>query len=158
MLQPFLVVSAITAVGEYRPLSFEEAPLVDPLACCINGQELSGVGLENTVVVRGGGPLGCLHLQLAEVKGVGRTILIEVVAKRREFAQKVASPDLIINPREEDPSKKVKEVTEGKGADRVLALNLIAQKKVKVDKLVTHCFPLEKIAEERRGMKIAILS
>lgn len=43
-------------------LSFEEAALAEPLACAINGQELSRIGLGDTVVVIGAGPLGCIHL------------------------------------------------------------------------------------------------
>ena len=61
-------------------LSFEEAALAEPLACAINGQQLSQISLGNTVVVVGAGPLGCIHLQLAKAKGASRTILVELSA------------------------------------------------------------------------------
>ena len=41
-------------------LSYDEATLAEPLACCINGLELARVALGDTVVVIGAGPAG-LH-------------------------------------------------------------------------------------------------
>ncbi len=101
-------------------LSFEEAALAEPLACAINGQELSRIGLGNTVVVIGGGPLGCIHIQLARAKGAIKIILIELSKERLEFARGFASPDVTINPSLEDAVKRVKEETEGRGADRII--------------------------------------
>ena len=101
-------------------LSFEEAALAEPLACAINGQELSQIGLGNTVVVVGAGPLGCIHLQLAKAKGASRTILVELSRERIDFAKKFAFPDIVINPSSENAIQRIKEETEGRGADRII--------------------------------------
>lgn len=101
-------------------LSFEEAALAEPLACAINGQQLSQIGLGNTVVVVGAGPLGCIHLQLAKAKGASRTILVELSRERIDFAKKFAFPDIVINPSSENAVQKIKEETEGRGADRII--------------------------------------
>ncbi len=101
-------------------LSFEEAALAEPLACAINGQQLSQIGLGNTVVVVGAGPLGCIHLQLAKVKGASRTILVELSRERIDFAKKFAFPDIVINPSSENAIQRIKEETEGRGADRII--------------------------------------
>ena len=101
-------------------LSFEEAALAEPFACAINGQELSQIGLGDVVVVMGAGPLGCIHLQLAKVKGASKTILIELSQKRIEFARKFFSPDIVINPSLEDAIQRVKDETEGRGADKII--------------------------------------
>ena len=101
-------------------LSFEEAALAEPLACAINGQQLSHIGLGNTVVVVGAGPLGCIHLQLAKTKGASRTILVELSGERIDFAKKFAFPDVVINPSSENAIQRVKEETEGRGADRII--------------------------------------
>lgn len=101
-------------------LSFEEAALAEPLACAINGQQLSQIGLGNTVVVVGAGPLGCIHLQLAKAKGASRTILVELSGERIDFAKKFAFPDIVINPSSENAIQKIKEETEGRGADRII--------------------------------------
>lgn len=101
-------------------LSFEEAALAEPLACAINGQQLSQIGLGNTVVVVGAGPLGCIHLHLAKAKGASRTILVELSRERIGFAKKFAFPDIVINPSSENAIQRVKEETEGRGADRII--------------------------------------
>jgi len=101
-------------------LSFEEAALAEPLACAINGQELSKISMGDIVVVIGAGPLGCIHMQLAHTKGAIKVILVELSPERIEFAKGIASPDVIINPSQEDAIKRIKEKTEGRGADRVI--------------------------------------
>ena len=101
-------------------LSFEEAALAEPLACAINGQQLSQINLGNTVVVIGAGPLGCIHLQLARVKGASRTILVELSRERIDFAKKFAFPDIVIDPSSENAIQRIKEETEGRGADRII--------------------------------------
>ncbi|MQY58873.1 MAG: alcohol dehydrogenase catalytic domain-containing protein [Clostridia bacterium] len=101
-------------------LSFEEAALAEPLACAINGQQLSQIDLGNTVVVVGAGPLGCIHLQLAKAKGASRTILVELSRERIDFAKKFAFPDIVINPSSENAIQRIKEETEGRGADRII--------------------------------------
>ncbi|HOC02339.1 MAG TPA: alcohol dehydrogenase catalytic domain-containing protein, partial [bacterium] len=47
-------------------LSFDEAALAEPLACVINGQQLSRVEMGDTVLIVGAGPIGCLHAELAK--------------------------------------------------------------------------------------------
>jgi len=101
-------------------ISFEEAALAEPLACAINGQELSKVEMGDTVVVIGAGPLGCIHMQLARIKGATKIILVELSRERTEFAKRLLFPDVTVNPAEEDAIKRVREETEGRGADRVI--------------------------------------
>jgi len=101
-------------------LSFEEAALAEPLACAINGQELSRTGLGDTVVIIGAGPLGCIHIQLARAKGAKKVILVEVSTSRIDFARGFVSPDIIINPSREDVVQKIMEETSGRGADKVI--------------------------------------
>ncbi|HWQ19963.1 MAG TPA: alcohol dehydrogenase catalytic domain-containing protein, partial [Methanotrichaceae archaeon] len=43
--------------------------LAEPLACCINAQELARVSQGDTVLIIGGGPTGCLHALLARLRG-----------------------------------------------------------------------------------------
>lgn len=100
-------------------LSFEEAALAEPLACCINGQELSGVKLGDTVVVMGAGPIGCFHVQLARAHGATRTVLVDVSPERLEMAAP-AGADVYLNSREKDPIEAVMDLTGGRGADVVI--------------------------------------
>ncbi|HOQ82205.1 MAG TPA: alcohol dehydrogenase catalytic domain-containing protein, partial [bacterium] len=58
-------------------LSFDEAALAEPLACVINGQQLSRVEMGDTVLIVGAGPIGCLHAELAKNIGASKVILAD---------------------------------------------------------------------------------
>ncbi len=58
------------------------ATLAEPLACCINGQELTRVSEGDVVLIYGAGPIGALHALLAELKGAGKVIMAEKLPER----------------------------------------------------------------------------
>ncbi len=66
------------------PESFDPAlaALAEPLACCINGQELTRVSEGDVVLIYGAGPIGALHALLAELKGAGKVIVAEKLPER----------------------------------------------------------------------------
>jgi len=100
-------------------VSFEEAALTEPLAAILNGQEISGVKLGDTVVIIGAGPLGCLHAWTARARGAAKVIMTEISPERLEPAA-VAGADVLIDASSEDPVKRVLEETNGRGADVVI--------------------------------------
>lgn len=97
----------------------DEAALAEPLACALNGQELSGVKLGNVVMIIGAGPMGCLHADLAKVNGATKVIISEISPARLGLS-KISQADIFINSQEEDPIKRVMVETEGRGADVVI--------------------------------------
>jgi len=100
-------------------VSFEEAAIAEPLACCIHGQKLSGVELGKSVAIIGSGPLGCMHVQLARKIGAHPVILIDIEPDRLEIAR-FANPTFTIDASRTDPVKKVMELTGGRGIDCVI--------------------------------------
>lgn len=100
-------------------LSYEEAAVTEPLACVLHGIEMAGIKLGDTVAIIGAGPIGLLHLQLAKKMGAEKTIISDMVDERLEVAEKLGA-DHIINAKNEDTVKKVKNLTEGYGADVVI--------------------------------------
>ena len=61
-------------------IPMELAPLLEPMACCINGQHEMRLGADDTardankpesLVIFGAGPIGLLHLMLARARGAG---------------------------------------------------------------------------------------
>jgi len=107
-------------------LTFEEATLAEPLACAINGQELLNVGMGDTVVVIGGGPLGCMHADLAKIRGARKVIMVEIQEQRLELAKKFGA-DVIINGVGENVEKRVFDETEGAGASVIVVAAPSAQ-------------------------------
>ncbi len=99
-------------------VSYEESALAEPLACCLNALELCGVNLGETVVVIGGGPIGCMIMEVAKRMGAGKVIAVLRSRKRMDVVSKVA--DVVLISTEEDIKQRVKEETYGLGADVVI--------------------------------------
>ena len=109
-------------------LDSDHAALSEPLACCVHSVRRGQIELGDDVVVVGCGIMGAFHIKLAKLKGA-RVICSEVDPKRLEVARKMGA-DILINSKEEDAVAKVKELTDGRGADVVfctVAISAIAQ-------------------------------
>lgn len=100
-------------------ISFEQAVVTEPLACCINGQRKANVKMGDVVVVIGGGPIGLMHVQLAKIAGAKSVILSEPIDHRREKAL-LAGADLTVNPTAESLHDIVLSESDGLGADVVI--------------------------------------
>ena len=101
-------------------LSFVEATLAEPLACCLNGQELLKVTSDDTVVVIGAGPTGLMHAMLAVNRGCRKVIVVQRSAGRLNLARARVKADLFVSSMEEDAVQRVEEETGGLGADVVI--------------------------------------
>ena len=120
-------------------LSNEEAALLEPLACCLNGfshigspiitKEAEGGGGErsSSVAIIGDGPIGLLHLQLSKLYGA-KTIVVGKVFTRIQKAKSMGA-DLVIfaadgdddhNSSKEETLESVLEFTDGIGANVVI--------------------------------------
>ncbi|MGD0727658.1 MAG: alcohol dehydrogenase catalytic domain-containing protein [Spirochaetia bacterium] len=96
------------------------AAISEPLSSCINAQEKGGVGQGDTVVIIGGGPVGCIHAALARSRGAERVILADRKAERLAFAR-AFDPDLLIDAAKEDLVGAVMRFTGGAGAQVVIS-------------------------------------
>jgi len=101
-------------------LSFEEATLIEPTACCIRALNRCNVKPGDTVVIIGDGPSGIIHAMLSRNLGASQVIVSGLQRYRLEVAKRVGA-DLTIDPRGEDFMEGVKEATGGRGADIVIA-------------------------------------
>jgi len=100
-------------------IDFPEISMIEPLSCCVNGQEYLNIQAGEIVVIFGGGPIGCMHAELARVKQAEKIILIDIVEEKLELAKKVGVTH-VINSGKEDVEKKIKALTDGHGADVVI--------------------------------------
>lgn len=98
-------------------LSFAEAALTEPLSCVLMGVERSNIGLGDTVVINGAGPIGLFWTNLVKNKGA-KIIQVDLQKERLELAKR-AGADIILNASEhKDIIQTVKDCTpEGRGAD-----------------------------------------
>jgi L-iditol 2-dehydrogenase len=78
-------------------LSFEEAAMAEPVACCLHGINLASITAGQTVMILGGGTIGLIMLQLAKISGVSNLILVEPVESKRILAKRLGA-DVTIDP------------------------------------------------------------
>jgi L-iditol 2-dehydrogenase len=98
-------------------VKYEEAALTEPLACVIHGVEESGIRMGDTVVINGAGPIGLFFTSLVKMKGA-RIIQTDLVDERLKVAEKLGADHIINAGKGEDYTiTKVKELTDGRGAD-----------------------------------------
>ncbi|WP_342757928.1 zinc-dependent alcohol dehydrogenase family protein [Kineothrix sedimenti] len=82
-------------------LTFEEAAMAEPVACCLHGIDMCEIHPGDTVAIFGMGMIGLLMLQLARISGAARIIAIEPVEVKREQALKLGA-DIVIDPIKQD--------------------------------------------------------
>jgi len=100
-------------------VSFEEATLIEPVACCVRALTKCKVQPGNTGVIIGAGPSGIIHAMLSRSLGASQIIVSDLVKYRLEAARRFGA-DLAVNPLSESLVEKVREVTDGMGADMVI--------------------------------------
>ena len=89
-------------------ISFAQAAMTEPVACCLHGIDMCDIIPGATVAVIGGGMIGLLMMQLAKLKGAAKLILIEPIVAKREIA-KTLGADITIDPITEDVSTVLQE-------------------------------------------------
>ena len=98
---------------------FEEAALLEPLACVVNGNDVAEIKLGDTVVVIGAGPIGLMHVQLAKIRGATKVICTDLAHQRLQVATELGAT-AVIDASKEDQLKSVRGLTDGVGADVVI--------------------------------------
>lgn len=96
-------------------VGFEEASMLEPVACCLRALDKCGVAPEDTVLVVGAGPVGMAHaLLLASRKA--RVLISDLSADRLSFAEakRVGS---VLDAKKLEVAQAVKKETDGRGAD-----------------------------------------
>jgi L-iditol 2-dehydrogenase len=101
-------------------MAYEEAALLEPLACVALGNEAASISAGETVVIAGGGgPIGLMHLQLAKHDGASNLVVVDLQDSRLDLARRLGAT-CVVNPAHQDPVAMVRELTDGRGADVVI--------------------------------------
>ena len=105
------------------------ATVAEPLSSCINAQEAGGVGLGDTLVILGSGPIGCLHAMLARARGAATVIVADVSPERLAMCARFG-PDNLVDASSVDVVDEVRRLTDGRGADVVVTANPVPASQV----------------------------
>ena len=92
------------------------AALIEPFACVLRGQDAVHIQPGESVLVMGAGPIGIMHVMLAQLRGAGRVIVSELIHERAAQAREFGA-DRVVNPAEEDLPAIIAEETNSAGVD-----------------------------------------
>ncbi|MCM3652293.1 zinc-dependent alcohol dehydrogenase [Metabacillus litoralis] len=101
-----------------KEIAPEIAVLAEPLSCVIHGSERVNVQPGDSVVIVGAGPMGQLFTQVLKAAGATKVICADFSDYRLDYAKKSGATH-VINPKNKDLIKAVREITEV-GADVVV--------------------------------------
>ncbi|HEY1297900.1 MAG TPA: zinc-binding dehydrogenase [Chloroflexota bacterium] len=118
-LAEFKLVPARAAFRVPDDLSFAEASLCEPISCVVHAVRALQPELGDDVAIIGAGPMGLLNLLVLKQRGV-RVIVCELDAGRREKARSLGA-DVVLEPHAGEFPRQVRELTDGRGADAVVA-------------------------------------
>jgi L-iditol 2-dehydrogenase len=116
---PSLAIEAGNLFAAREDLPSEYLALAEPLSCCVNGHRRSRVGIDSTVLILGGGPIGIFHLQLSLLAGARTVIVSEPSPFRRDFASQLGT-QVVVDPSVENLPSVVAETTGGLGVDSTI--------------------------------------
>ncbi len=97
-------------------LSFEEAAMIEPLACCVRAWRKYSYSAGDSVAVFGVGPTGMMHVMLANAKKFSKIFCFDVNDFRLDFAKKFNITESF-NSMDENRKQKILGHTDGRGVD-----------------------------------------
>ena len=97
-------------------MSFEEAAMIEPLACCVRAWRKYNYQQGDSVAIFGVGPTGMMHVMLAHAKQFSKIFCFDINDFRLNFAQKFNITESI-NSKDETRKQQVLEHTDGLGVD-----------------------------------------
>ncbi|PSP76650.1 alcohol dehydrogenase [Halobacteriales archaeon QS_3_64_16] len=100
-------------------VSTRAGALCEPLSVGIQACRRGSVGVGDSVLVSGGGPIGLLAMAAARAAGTSEILLSDVVDRKLEFAAERGA-DRVVDAREEDLAETVATATDGHGVDTVI--------------------------------------
>ncbi len=99
-------------------VSFNQAAMVEPAAVALHAINLTSISAKNTAVVVGTGIIGLFIVQILKNTDCSKIIAIDLEKERLDLAKSFGA-DFIFTPAEIQNGEKIKQLTEGRGADVV---------------------------------------
>ncbi len=97
-------------------LSFEEAAMIEPLACCVRAWTKFHYQEGDSAAIFGVGPTGMMHVMLAKAKKLSKIFCFDVNDFRLDFAKKFNITESI-NSMDENRKQKILNHTDNRGVD-----------------------------------------
>ena len=116
-------------------VSYDAATLIEPAACAYNGQTYLNIHEGDNVVIYGSGLIGCIHAELALLKGAAKVMMCEPVAKRGHIAEEKVPGIIWIDNSQKNVAEEVKKLTDGVGANVVITATSYAPVQIEAQEI-----------------------
>ncbi|MGI0045784.1 MAG: zinc-dependent dehydrogenase [Nitrosotalea sp.] len=111
-------------------ISFDEASMIEPLACCIRAWNKIKFSQGDSVAILGAGPTGMMHVMLSKIFGMKDIFCFDINDFRLSFAKQLGITSSI-HSSDPEAYQKILSGTQNRGVDVVIvatgSLNAIAQ-------------------------------
>lgn len=97
-------------------MSFDEAAMIEPLACCVRSWKKFSHKKGDSVAIFGVGPTGMMHIMLAKEYGFDKIFCLDVNDFRLDFAKKFQIT-MAQNSKDSSNKEKILKETENRGVD-----------------------------------------
>jgi L-iditol 2-dehydrogenase len=97
-------------------VGYQDAALIEPLACVVRGFEESAPRKGDTVSIIGLGPIGLMFVKLAKLYGC-RVVAVGRRKTQLDRAAALGADDLIVGDDNADPVGQIRKMTQGRGVD-----------------------------------------
>ncbi len=97
-------------------MTFQEAAMIEPLACCVRAWSKFPYQEGDSAAIFGVGPTGMMHVMLAKSKKFTKIFCLDVNDFRLDFAKKFNVSETI-NSKDENRVEKILNQTDGRGVD-----------------------------------------
>ncbi|TLX95357.1 MAG: zinc-binding dehydrogenase [Thaumarchaeota archaeon] len=100
-------------------ISFEEAAMIEPLACCIRAWNKIKFKKGDSVAILGAGPTGMMHVMISKIFGIKEIFCLDINDFRLNFAKQFAITEAIRST-SADVYQKLLSKTQNRGVDVVM--------------------------------------
>jgi L-iditol 2-dehydrogenase len=100
-------------------LPFEEAALLEPLACVVHAQEMARPEKSESVLIIGSGPFGLLHMRVLRTRGVREVVVAGRGALRLEWAHQLGA-DRVVDVSQTGAEEIIARINGGFGPDLII--------------------------------------
>lgn len=100
-------------------VSMQEGCMAEPVSVCLHGIDMANIKPGARVAISGGGGVGLVLLQLANIAGAAELTLIEPVREKRDLALKMGAKH-VIDPSTQNTKEEADRITGGLGFDSVI--------------------------------------
>jgi L-iditol 2-dehydrogenase len=97
-------------------ISFEEASMIEPLACCVRAWNKIRYKKGDSVSILGAGPTGMMHVMLSKIYGIKDIFCLDINNFRLNFAKQLGVTKAFLST-ESNPHQEILSKTENRGVD-----------------------------------------